>query len=223
MPVLFGDGRPGGGIAGALALTTLKVGGLVLFTVVVGTPALDRLLNPAPVLDAEGVLPGSGPIDPRNCAVVVGYGPTGRTITRLLAENEIHPTVIELNVETVRALRTQRISAVYGDATLRVTLEAAGVGRANTLILTSAGMANGAEVIRTARALNPEVQVMARGSYLRDVPSLRAAVADTVFTGEGEVGLAFAEAVLRRLGATPEQVDRERSRARADLFGASDS
>jgi CPA2 family monovalent cation:H+ antiporter-2 len=187
------------------------------------TPLLNRLLNPPPVLDAEGVRSQSAPIDPRNRAVVVGYGPTGRTVTRLLLENEIQPTVIELNVETVRVLRQQGIGAVYGDATLRDTLEAAGVGRANTLILTSAGMPNSAEVIRTARALNPAVQVMARGSYLRDVPSLRQAGADTVFTGEGEVGLAFAEAVLRRLGATPEQVDRERSRARADLFGAPDS
>jgi len=29
--------------------------------------------------------------------------------------------------------------------------------------------------------------------------------------------LAFADAILRRLGATPEQVDRERSRARSEL------
>ena len=183
------------------------------------SPSLNRLLNPPPVLDAEGVLSPSGPIDPRNRAVVVGYGPTGRTVTRLLVENEVQPTVIELNVSTVRSLREQGIEAVYGDATLIDTLESAGVPRAETLILTSAGMANGAEVIRMARRLNPAVQVMARGSYLRDVPDLRAAGADTVFTGEAEVGLAFAEAVLRRLGATPEQIDRERSRARADLFG----
>jgi len=33
--------------------------------------------------------------------------------------------------------------------------------------------------------------------------------------------LAFAEAILRRLGAAPEQIDRERSRAHAELFGES--
>ena len=38
-------------------------------------------------------------------AVVVGYGPVGRTVTRLLRENDIEPTVIELNMETVRELR----------------------------------------------------------------------------------------------------------------------
>jgi CPA2 family monovalent cation:H+ antiporter-2 len=127
-----------------------------------------------------------------------------------------------MNVNTVRSLRQLGIAAIYGDAMLRETLESAGLAQSNTLILTSAGMANGADAIRTARELNPGLHVMARGSYLRDVPALRAAGADTVFTGEGEVALAFAEALLRRLGATPEQIERERSRARAHLFGVSD-
>ena len=40
-----------------------------------------------------------------------------------------------------------------------------------------------------------------------------------MFTGEGEVALALTEAILDRLGATPEQIDRERDRARRELFG----
>jgi hypothetical protein len=44
---------------------------------------------------------------------------------------------------------------------------------------------------------------------------------DAVFTGEGEVALAFTEAILQELGATPEQIDRERHRAHTELFGES--
>jgi CPA2 family monovalent cation:H+ antiporter-2 len=40
-----------------------------------------------------------------------------------------------------------------------------------------------------------------------------------VFSGEGEVALAMTEAVLRRLGATAEQIDRERARLHGELFG----
>jgi CPA2 family monovalent cation:H+ antiporter-2 len=40
-----------------------------------------------------------------------------------------------------------------------------------------------------------------------------------VYTGEGEVALAFIEDILDRLGATPEQIDRERARAHQELFG----
>jgi CPA2 family monovalent cation:H+ antiporter-2 len=152
-------------------------------------------------------------------AVLIGYGPTGRTVARMLKENGIEPTVIEINIETVRELREHGTDAVYGDATRPETLEEAGVATADNLILTSAGMANSEEVIRAARDANPKIRVLARASYLRDLPGLRRAGADTVFTGEGEVALAFVEEMLERLGATAEQIDRERDRAHGELFG----
>ena len=57
----------------------------------------------------------------------IGFGPTGRTVVRLLRDNGVTPTVVELNVDTVRELRQEGIEAVYGDATRPETLEAAGV------------------------------------------------------------------------------------------------
>jgi CPA2 family monovalent cation:H+ antiporter-2 len=164
----------------------------------------------APVLDRGGA-------DPRHRAVVIGFGPTGRTVVRLLRDNGISPTVIELNMDAVRALKHDGIDAIYGDATRQETLEAAGIAQAGSLILGSAGMAHSAEVIKAARAMNPRVRVLARASYLRDVASLRDAGADRVYSGEGEVALAFIEDILDDLGATPEQIDRERSRAHDEL------
>jgi CPA2 family monovalent cation:H+ antiporter-2 len=181
-------------------------------------PRLWALLNPAKPQDVDAdVAPFE--VDSKHRAVVVGYGPTGRTVTRLLVENGIQPTVIELNMDSVRELRGQSVAAVYGDATRPETLDAAGVGTADTLILTSAGMSHSEEVIRAARQLNPSAYVLARSSYLREIPTLRGAGADGVFAGEGEVALAFTEALLDRLGATPEQLDRERDRAHSELFG----
>jgi CPA2 family monovalent cation:H+ antiporter-2 len=156
--------------------------------------------------------------DPRHRAVVIGFGPTGRTVVRLLRDNGVAPTVIELNVDAVRTLRDDGIDAVYGDATRPDTLEAAGVARAGILILGSAGMENSEEVIRLARAMNPHVRVLARASYLRDVQPLVNAGADRVYSGEGEVALSFTEDILASLGATPEQIDRERARAHDELF-----
>ncbi len=164
---------------------------------------------------------GGAPLveDARPRAVVVGHGPTGRTVTRLLDENGIVPVVIELNLETVRALRAAGGSAIYGDATRRETLEAAGTREAVALILSSAGMAGSAEVIRLARELNPEIRIVARAVYLRDIPALRRAGADTVLSGEGEVALGMTEEIMRDLGATPEQIERERTRVRGELAG----
>jgi CPA2 family monovalent cation:H+ antiporter-2 len=154
--------------------------------------------------------------EPAHRAVVIGYGPTGQTLTRLLKDNDIEPTVIELNADTTRRLRDEGIRAVYGDAAHRATLEAAGVPEAGALIL-STDVEGAAEVIRTARELNPAIRMMARTSHLRQIDTLRQAGAETVFSGEGEVALALTEAILDRLGATRDQIDRERARVHAEF------
>lgn len=170
-----------------------------------------------PLTDDEGSH-GHVPIS-RDRAIVVGHGPTGRTLVRLLKENEIDPFVIEMNIHTIRHLHTEGVAAIYGDATLQDTLIAAGVEAAEFLILTSAGMQGSEEVIRVSRSLNPSLRIIARAGYLRDVPALRRAGADTVFSGEGEIALNMTEHILRKLGATDEQIDRERERVRTELSG----
>lgn len=160
---------------------------------------------------------GSSTLDPHR-AVVVGYGPVGQTVTRLLRENEIVPTVVELNLDTVRKLRDAGIPAVYGDARHRATLHEAGISSAGNLVLSFDGMAGSEETIRLARELNPRVRILARTSYLRQVAALRQAGANRVFSGEGEVGLAVTSAILSELGATSEQIDRERARVYTELF-----
>ncbi|MBL8793424.1 MAG: cation:proton antiporter [Planctomycetia bacterium] len=152
-------------------------------------------------------------------AVVVGYGPVGQTLARLLRENGIEPTIVELNLKTVHRLREQGYRAVYGDATHKETIQEAGVQRAVALILSSSGMHASEEAIRLAREANPRIRVLARSAYLREAAVLRRAGADTVFAAEGEVALAMTELLLRQLGATAEQIDRERERIRTDLFG----
>ncbi len=155
----------------------------------------------------------------RDRAVIVGYGPTGKTLARLLGENEIEPIVVEMNLQTVRNLQAEGIASIYGDASLHETLKAAGVETAVALVLTSAGMQGSEEVIRMARSLNPKLRIIARAAYLRDIPILRRAGADAIFSGEGEVALNMTEHMLRKLGATVEQIDRERERVRVELSG----
>lgn len=150
-------------------------------------------------------------------AVIVGYGPVGRTVARLLRENQIEPTVIELNMETVRSLQREGRRAIYGDAGHLDTLIAASVATARSVMLSAAGLTNAAETIRLARELNPDVQILARSTSIREQEALKKHGADLVFSGEAEVALAFTEAVLRTLGATPEQIERERVRVHAEL------
>jgi CPA2 family monovalent cation:H+ antiporter-2 len=95
---------------------------------------------------------------------------------------------------------------------------AAGIQRAVVVILTDAGMRGSEEVIRLAREVNSKVRVFARTAYLREIEVLRQASADTVFSSEGEMALTMTEFILRRLGATEVQIDREWDRIDTELF-----
>jgi monovalent cation:H+ antiporter-2, CPA2 family len=204
----------------AVSIASIVINPLASRVIAPAERALVRMRRKATAaaIDEDGATSSS--LDPQTRAIVVGYGPTGRTVARLLRENGIAPTIVELNMDTVRELRQNAISAVYGDARHSQSLVTAGLRHAGTLILSGAADAGSPEIIRVARDINPQVHIFVRSGYLRDVPPLRAAGAEQVFSGEGEVALAMTEAVLRRLGATPDQVDRERDRVRADLFRA---
>jgi monovalent cation:H+ antiporter-2, CPA2 family len=151
-------------------------------------------------------------------AVLVGYGPIGRTLARLLQDGGLEPVIVEMNLETARLLRSEGRRAVYGDATSAEVLEAAGIRNAVALVVSGPTSEQSAEIIRLAKNMNPNVRVLARSYYLNETGIMRNAGADAVFSGEGEVALAMTEYILALLGATPEQMDRERQHVREEVF-----
>lgn len=150
-------------------------------------------------------------------AVIIGFGPVGKTLARLLQENEVEPTIIEMDLERVQKLRADGVVAVYGDANHLETLKSAGVENAVSLILSASAIRNPEEIIRLVRELNPSIRILVRCTYMRERTGLMKAGADGVFAGEAEVALAMTDYVLRDLGATPEQIDRERDRVHSSL------
>jgi CPA2 family monovalent cation:H+ antiporter-2 len=151
-------------------------------------------------------------------AIVIGSGPVGQIITRILRDNRIEPVVVELNIRRVRQLRKEGVSVVYGDAADELVMQAAGIEKAVSLMISPGGM-NGVErVIRLARRLNPQIRVFARTEFLSNASELLRAGALRVFSDEGEVALAFGEELLRELGASADQIDRERDRVHEELI-----
>jgi monovalent cation:H+ antiporter-2, CPA2 family len=218
-------------VGAQLGLVTDDVRNTLIATAIVSiavNPLLYRAVKPLerwvpqrrPRADAVAGAPDERSLadgDPRHRAVVIGYGPVGRTVARLLRQNDITPTIVDLNIDTVRALRDEGRPAIYGDAGHRDTLVGAGVPTSGSIILSVAGLPTAGEVIRTARELNPSILILARTAYIRELVTLKQAGADVVFSGEGEVALAFTATILSRLGATPEQIDRERARVHEEI------
>jgi CPA2 family monovalent cation:H+ antiporter-2 len=151
-------------------------------------------------------------IRPNDC-ILVGFGPVGRIVHQLLTDRGNSVMTIDLNLDTVRKLKAGGIAALYGDVLRPGTLEEAGIAMASSFIL-SADVEDAAEIVRQARLLSPDLNILVRCTHLRDTAALRRAGANVVAAGEAEVGVALAEAVTSKDSVDPAIEQREAVRRR---------
>jgi CPA2 family monovalent cation:H+ antiporter-2 len=180
---------------------------------ITASPLLVRLAQPTKELAEKTT------VDAAYRAIVVGYGPIGKSLVRLLVAYGIEPTVIEMNEETARAIAGRGIASVHGDASNAEILERAGAREAGSFLFTSSAPAEAS--VRAARELNPKMLILTRSAYAKGNAALEKAGASEVVDTEGELALAFTERLLRKLGASADELDRARDRVRREVEEAS--
>ncbi|MGL4368663.1 MAG: cation:proton antiporter, partial [Spirochaetota bacterium] len=181
----------------AIAMKMMPAGSM---NVLVGVSIITIALNPALYQGSvrlarlwekkQSINPsGTEQISPDPAAhsmIIVGYGPVGQTLHRILSDNGIQVTVIEMNLETAKKLKQQGVAAIYGDALSAETLIQAGIEQAASLIVSVPGI-QGDAITQGAKALNPRIRVVIRTHFLSELPGVKKSGADAVFAGEGEI------------------------------------
>lgn len=155
---------------------------------------------------ADGSSPGASD-DARSRAIVIGFGPVGRSVHQLLKEAGVPTVVIDLNMETISALHVQQQDAIFGDASQEAILEQAGMHRASHVILTIPNPAARLAVITAARNLNSKARILVRAHYLSEREDLEEAGATAAVFEENEAAIALARLVLTTTGAHRSLVD----------------
>jgi CPA2 family monovalent cation:H+ antiporter-2 len=150
-------------------------------------------------------------------AVIVGYGPVGQTASRILRDFDIPLVIIDLNLNTVRNLIESGQAAIYGDASRRDILEAAGVKKADYLLVTIPDILTRTAVIVTARELNPELHVFTRARYLQERTWLEEMGATDICIEEAETAIGLAILLLREVGADSDRIQKEIQNIRGEL------
>ncbi|MDP1834831.1 MAG: cation:proton antiporter [Chlamydiales bacterium] len=163
-------------------------------------PLFFMLLNRIQARKPEAATDPSPSVKPD--AIVVGYGPVGRTATKLLEDAHRIVANIDQNVDTATKLAHWKPKAVFGDATAATILKAAGISSATLIIITIPNVASTLAVIRQARHLNPTITIFARATYQSDCQKLRDLGAE-VICQETEVSDAFVSALRNWVDRNP--------------------
>lgn len=154
-------------------------------------------------------------------AVIVGYGPVGQAVDRVLREMGTRTVVIDMNSDTVAEVAGQGRLALFGDASHPQILKQAGLARATHLVVTLPHSVNRVPMIAAARDLAPDCRIIVRARYLLERTDLERAGAHAACFEEAEAAVALTTRVLEDRGVDTATIAKEAARVRADTMGAS--
>ncbi|AFY62252.1 TrkA family potassium uptake protein [Synechococcus sp. PCC 6312] len=116
-----------------------------------------------------------------NHVILCGFGYLGRSLAEQLAQAQIPFVVIDASVANLEIAAEMGFLTYVGDDVMDETeLLAVGINRASTLATVLPNDASNVFITLTARGLNPQLQILARGDLPETEAKLRLAGADHV-------------------------------------------
>ncbi|MEP7379958.1 MAG: potassium channel protein [Chloroflexota bacterium] len=132
-----------------------------------------------------------------NHFILCGYGRVGGTVAHEMEHARVKLVVVDINPDSVDRAARDGYLVVVGDATRDPVLEAAGIRRARGLITTTDSDANNVFVTLSARALNPDLFIVARSNAEQSEAKLTQAGANRVVSPYSRAGRQIAELATR--------------------------
>jgi CPA2 family monovalent cation:H+ antiporter-2 len=144
-------------------------------------------------------------------AIICGYGPVGKSLNEALKRCGVHTLVMELNSETVRALKKQGQPVLFADSTHPEALDLAGIQRARLVAFTFPSVSATCAAVPLVRERNAGIYIFGRAKFMPDVTRLRE-LGVQVIHDERETAVAMVKAAVssyERTDINPEEVVHE--------------
>lgn len=168
----------------------------------------DRQEATAPVAEAFPDLDGH--------VVIAGFGRVGRTIARILDDEEAEVVALERNASVVARERKAGRKVYLGDASRPEILSHAGAEGASMFIVTVDDAKDAAAMVRAIRAMRSDAPVLARAQGSEHARELYEAGADFVIPDAIEAALQLAGRALSEFGY-PNEVLKDRIAAERNV------
>ena len=151
--------------------------------------------------------------------LICGYGRSGQNLARILDEEQLGYVAMDNDPERVREAAGAGGLVVYGDASRKEALLAAGVQRARALVITFADLGAAKKILHIARELKPDLPVIVRTVDDSAIDELLQAGATEVVPEIMEGSLMLASHALLLLGTPLNQVLRRIRTVREARYG----
>ncbi len=133
--------------------------------------------------------------------IICGYGRSGQSLARFLERENISIIALDSDPMRVRQAAAAGDSVMFGDASRREVLTAAGLPRASAVVVSFADTHAALTILSHVRALHADAPVIVRTFDDTDVEKLRAAGAAEIVAEVVEGSLMLATQTMLQLGA----------------------
>ena len=138
--------------------------------------------------------------------IICGFGRSGQNLARLLELEKIAYIALDLDPDRVRQAAAAGQSVVFGDAARLQSLMAAGLARANAVVVSYHDTPSALKILQQVQAHAPRVPVIVRTIDDADMERLRAAGATEVVPEAIEGSLMLASHALALVGVPMRRV-----------------
>ena len=128
--------------------------------------------------------------------IIVGYGLNGRNLARVLGETEIPYLALDLDGDIVSREAKHGVPVYYGDGTNPNVLRHMKIEDAKVLVVAISDPFITRRAVQVAKGLNPQLHVVVRTRYLRELEELHQLGADDVVPEEFETSIEIFSLVL---------------------------
>ena len=138
--------------------------------------------------------------------VVCGFGAVGRDISRVLLQEKIPFSVIEMNPSLIQMSRDCKIPTLAGDCANAEVLKRSGIENARAIMISFGDSLGVVQTLRAIRGVNRKVHVILRTRYESEIASMYDLGADLVILEEWEASLRMNESLLGFLKVPQERI-----------------
>lgn len=135
-----------------------------------------------------------------NHVVICGFGRSGQYLARFLKEENIPFIALDIDLSRVQEAATAGENVVYGDASRRVVLRAAGIERAKAVVISYNDPHSAMKILHVVQEISPDLPVIVRTLDESAMEPLRQAGATEVVPEVLEGSLMLASHALVLLG-----------------------
>ena len=198
------------------ALGTLMVGSMLIPLSQPIATFFTRFLRPDAAQYSEGEQDADAK---RNHVVIVGYGINGQNLVQVLKATGIGHVVIEMNPSLAHDAEEEDAEVICGDGSRLSVLHLAGISRAGALVVAINDPQATRRVVSQARALRPDIYVLARTHFDSDIDDLYALGAERVISEDFETSIEISAQVLKKMDVPDNVVAGQIAALRSGRYG----